>query len=235
MAQAPREKPRSISDQARDVYAEKLRRETELFEQAKAAAAKLAPDWDRHPDLAESLIPVWGSAREAVADLHDGDGWGFALNGALALTDLTGGWAAKSVAKTMAKTALGRGSKVGLKGGMPDAWRYARKRMGEDGFLAKGQHGHHWLIPQKGWGTKFPEKVKNHPLNIMPMPNNPQGIKQHNRLHHGVGEKKSPERLERFNPLQRYIYGTPTWAKAASVAAVGHPAGAAKAEWDKSK
>ena len=38
-----------------------------------------------HPGLAESLIPVWVSGREAVADFHEG---GAGINGALAASDL---------------------------------------------------------------------------------------------------------------------------------------------------
>lgn len=235
MAQTPNGKPRPISDQARDVYAERRRREA-LVAQAKAAATNLIPDWDQHPDLAESLISVWGSAREAVADVYDHDIPGAALNAGLAVTDALGGWEARSLLKVMAKQAMGQGSKIGLvRAAEPYAWKNARKRLGKDGYLEKGQHGHHWLIPQKGrLGEMVPEKIKNHPWNIMPMPNNKQGIQQHDLLHHGLGKKGSPDRVERYPPLKRYYYGTPTWAKAANVGAIGHPAGAAKAEWDRS-
>jgi hypothetical protein len=36
-----------------------------------------------------------------------------------------------------------------------------------------------------------------------------------------------------FNALERYVYGTPTWSKVATGAAVGHPTAAAKSQLDK--
>jgi hypothetical protein len=235
MAQTPNGNPRSISDQARDVYAEKLRREAELMERGKALAAKLTPDWDSHPGFAESLIPVWGSGREAIADFREGDVYGGIGNTVLAATDLTGGWAAKSVAKTMVKAASKQGSKIGLSGLAkdPNVWRLARKRMVENGYLAKGQDGHHWLIPQNGWGKEIPTAIKNQPWNIKPMPNSEIGKAMHGRITNAY--TINGVRKERFNALDRYIVGTPTWWKTVNVGAIGHPAGAAKAEWDKSR
>lgn len=234
MAQTPKGKPRSVSEQARDVYAEKLRREREL-EQVKAAAANLVPDWERHPGLAESMIPVWGSAREAIADFHDGDPYGAVGNAALAATDLAGGWAAKSMVKATLKAASKQGSKIGRSGRAkdPDLWRHARGRMAENGYLQKGQDGHHWLIPQNGWGKEIPTAIKNQPWNIKPMPNSEVGKAMHGRITNAY--TLNGVRKERFNALDRYIVGTPTWAKAAQLGIVGHPAGAAKAQWDKSR
>src|ERR1700740_1174844 len=104
-----------------------------------------------HPGFAESLIPVWGSGREAVADFQEGDYAGAALNGALAASDL---FVAGSVAKGVAK-----GGMYALKASQsaaenPYAWKTVRKWMGDKGFLDSGQHGHHWLIPQNGGGKK---------------------------------------------------------------------------------
>lgn len=233
MAQTPNGKPRPISEQAADVYAERRRREA-LVEQAKADATNLIPDWDQHPDLAESLIPVWGSVREAVADVHDGDKLGAALNMGLALTDIGGGWTAKALGKTMLKAASKDGSKVGLKRAIdPNRWELARKRMVENGYLQKGQDGHHWLITQNGFlGKKVPTAIKNQPWNIKPMPNNPKGKQMHGRITNAY--TLDGIRKERFNALDRYIVGTPTWWKFVNAGAIGHPAGAAKAEWDKS-
>jgi hypothetical protein len=239
MAQTPNGKPRAISGQARDVYAERLRREAELREWTKETAEKLTPDWDRHPDIAESLIPVWGSAREAIADYREGDIPGAALNGVLALTDLGGGWSAKALGKTMLKAASKSGSRVGLKRPAKDpyAWNHARKRMAENGYLEKGQDAHHWLIPQNGWAKKIPTAVKNQPWNIKPMPNSEVGKAMHGRITNAYTMPGRPkeEQMKRYNALQRYIVGTPTWAKAVQAGIIGHPAGAAKAEWDKSR
>jgi len=45
----------------------------------------------------------------------------------------------------------------------------------------------------------------------------------HGRIDHKVGD------LPRFNPAQRYWYGTPAWSKVGTGAAIGHPAAAEKA------
>lgn len=173
-----------------------------------------------HPGFAESLIPVWGSGREAVADFQEGDYAGAALNGALAASDL---FVAGSVAKGLAK-----GGMYALKASQsaaknPYAWKPVRKWMGDEGLLASGQHGHHWLIPQNRWGKNVPDWIKNHPLNIKGMPD----ATTHGRMEHRVGD------LPRFNPAQRYWYGTPAWAKVATGAAVGHPVAATKARSDR--
>lgn len=36
-----------------------------------------------------------------------------------------------------------------------------------------------------------------------------------------------------FSAVERYVHGTPTWSKVGTGVAVGHPAGAAKAQADK--
>lgn len=150
--------------------------------------------WSSHPGTAESLIPVWGSAREAIADYKEGDLVGAAANGALALTDLTGeGYVLKS---------LGKG---GLKVVGSHAWKDTRKWLGPEGkgMLAKGQHGHHWLIPQNGWGKSVPDVIKNQPWNIKPMPT----PETHARMRGKVGDKPQ------FDAVERYVQGTPAWWK----------------------
>jgi len=240
MAQTPIGKPRPISDQARDVHAERIRRNAEMVELAKVAAAKLTPDWDSHPGLAESLIPVWGSAREAIADVHDGDVYGAIGNGVLAATDLAGGWAAKSMVKATLKEASKQGSRIGkVRPAVdPNMWRHARKRMAENGYLEKGQDGHHWLITQNGFlGKRVPTAIKNQPWNIKPMPNSDVGKAMHGRITNAYTMPGRPkeEQMKKYNALQRYVVGTPTWAKAVQAGIIGHPAGAAKAGWDKSR
>jgi hypothetical protein len=234
MAQAPKGNPRSISDQARDVYAERLRREA--LKPEREEAARTDPWWKEHPEFAESLVPVWGSAREAVADVYDHDIPGAFLNGAMALTDLGGGWTAKALGKTMIKAASKEGSRVGLTRAIdPNKWSLARKRMVENGYLEKGQDGHHWLIPQNGWGREFPTSIKNQPWNIKPMPNSKEGKAMHGRITNAYTIPGETIQRKRYNALDRYIVGTPTWAKAVQAGMIGHPAGAAKAKWDNSQ
>lgn len=172
-----------------------------------------------HPGFAESLIPVWGSGREAIADFQEGDYWGAALNGGLALSDL--------FLVTAVEKAIAKGGMYALKGAMgktaaSQEWGRVRRKMGDLKMLDPYQHGHHWLIPQNGWGKDIPPRIKNHPLNIQGMPSR----EVHGRIH---GRYKGQPKYE---PLEQYWYGTPHWSKVATGSAVGHPAAAIKAEAD---
>ena len=181
-----------------------------LFDQAGQAFSQ----WQHskpigHPGFAESLIPVWGSGRDAVADLQEGDYPGAALNGALAISDLI---PAKAVAGALDKGMWKAGSHT---------WAATRKWLGKEGYLEAGQHGHHWLIPRNGWGKDVPDWLKNHPWNIKGMPS----PEIHGRIH---GRYNGPQ----FNPAQRFWYGTPAWWKATVGEAAGIPAAAG---WEASK
>jgi hypothetical protein len=139
------------------------------------------------------MIPVWGSAREAVADAREGDVLGAVGNGVLALTDLApGGYAAKGLAKG------------GLKLTGSHTWNATRKFMGKREMLAPNQHGHHGIIPQGGWGSHVPDFIKNQPPNIKAMPS----PEVHGRIHGPYDGKP------RYSPVERYWRGTPDWAKA---------------------
>ena len=178
----------------------------------KAHNARQEEEWYRqHPGLAESLVPVWGSAREAVADAYEGDVAGAVLNGALA-----------GPVVFLAGAVVKGGGKGALKIAGPHAWKGrkgVRAWMGEKGHLAPGQHGHHWAIPQNGWGKPVPDFIKNQPWNINPM----KDPTIHMRM------DKSWLGAPRLTLPQRLWYGPPTWAKVGSGAAVGHPTAAAKA------
>ncbi len=80
----------------------------------------------------------------------------------------------------------------------------------------KGQHVHHGLIPNGGWGKAFPDFIKNQPWNLK-FTETPL---EHIRIH-GQSHKFG---LPQFNVVQRYFYGTPTWWKAAKASAVAHAA-----------
>ena len=164
--------------------------------------------WKEHPGTLESLTPVWGSAREAVADAAEGDYLGAAVNGALAVSDLApGAYAAKAAAKV--------GVKGLLKGGS-HTWNATRKWIGKNGFAESGQHVHHGMIPQGGWGKWVPDKIKNQLWNATPM-RSPQ---VHGRIHGPYGG------LPQYPLPQRYWIGAPDWAKRAHV---WLPSGAATA------
>lgn len=180
----------------------------EAEEARKAEARRGKGYWESHPGLAESMVPVWGSAREAVADFHDGDMLGAAANGALAVTDLTGeGYVLK---------ALGKG---GVKIAGSHAWPAVREWMRETKRLPEGLQGHHWLIPQNQWGKYFPEVLKNQPWNIKGLPGD-----THKRLR----GRDRINGLPKFNAVERYVHGTPTWWKVQNGVWAGHGANGAQ-------
>jgi hypothetical protein len=169
-----------------------------------------------HPGFAESLIPVWGSGREAVADFQEGNYAGAALNGALAASDL---FLAESIAKGLAKGGFYVAKNVARKA--PHDWdKVVRPWMGKQGFLEPLQHGHHWAIPQNGWGKQIPDAIKNQPWNIKPMPS----AEVHGRI---AGSYKGKPQ---FSVAERYWYGTPAWSKVGTAVAIGHPLAAANAQ-----
>jgi len=151
-----------------------------------------SPWWRNHPGFAESLFPVWGSAREAWVDYHDGHDALAAVNTALALSDL---WLGGEIAKGVVKG--------GFKFAGSNTWNATRKWMGKNGFLDAGQQGHHWLIPQNGWGKDVPDIVKNQPWNIKGMPSR----EIHGRIHGNYGG------MPQFNLMQQLHFGMPAWAK----------------------
>jgi hypothetical protein len=153
-----------------------------------------------HPGLGESLIPVWGSAREAIADVHDGNYWGAAGNAFLAATDVV-------PVKALAGTAI----KGGFKAAKP-GWKAARAALTKEGFAAPGQHVHHWLIPQNGWGRAIPGEIKNAKFNLMPMPD----AITHGRIHGPY--LGAPQ----YNAVERFFVGTPKRFQAGVGSVGGH-------------
>jgi len=91
-----------------------------------------------------------------------------------------------------------------------------RKWLGKMGLAAKGQHAHHALVPNGGWGKLVPNAIKNQPWNYK-MTETP--------LHHiRIHSRSLKAGLPRFNAVERYVHGTPTWWKAANVSALSHEA-----------
>jgi hypothetical protein len=167
-----------------------------------------------HPGTLESFIPVWGSGREALADLEEGKPVSAAFNAGLAALDLTGiGMLDKVLAKGGIYAVKGAIGESAAQGG----WRAVRRKMGDLKILEPYQHGHHWFIPQNGWGKKVPNLIKNHPANIHGMPSR----EIHGRLHGRY--KGKPE----FGFLHKYWHGTPHLSKVATGSAAGHAASAA--------
>lgn len=214
------DQPRSVPDPLDQSYAamERRQRDYNARQQAELAArkSKTADYWSSHPGTVESLVPVWGSAREAVADYRDGDRVGAAVNGVMAVTDLAGG------------TVLLKGvAKGGLKLAGSHTWKQTSKwmrpprkgvkpgaRPASDYPLQSGQHGHHWLIPQNEWGKNVPDVIKNQLWNIKAMPSE----EVHTRMRGASNGKPA------FNAAQRFWYGTPAWWKGGVGTIPGHVA-----------
>lgn len=213
------DQPRSVSDPDSEAYEEMIRRSRALADRRFDDAGGNGPAPDvGHPGPAESLIPIWGSGREALADLHDGNDVGAAFNALLAGSDLF-----------LAKDVLTGVLKGGLKIGGSFAWRNApweaqgvRQWLGEKGFLAKGQPGHHWAFEQ---ASKVPGWIKHQPPFVRGMVD----AADHGRIH---GPYKG---LPQYNALQRIWRGTPDWWKAANVSTPAHAGVAAGLAVDEQK
>jgi hypothetical protein len=206
-----------VPDPEGEAYDEMLRQERLKRDRAERASAEHPQNSVGHPGFAESLIPVWGSGREAVADFQEGDYVGAALNGGLAASDL---FLAGAAGKALLKTGMKVATKAGGKRVLSMTWNATRKRMQKEGYIPPGEQGHHWLIPRNGWGKSIPDKIKNAHWNVMPRP-----ADVHKRIHTRDLIRGEP----RFNLAERYLYGTPRTAKVLSADALGHPATGVKA------
>lgn len=182
----------------------------------------LDPDWSEHPSDLVSLIPVYGAAREATADWHDGDYLGAAGNALLAVSDLI---PAGAVAKVGVKAAVRGGAKLAANQGVRSAarealrgvvkptgstsWNALSKDLSKAGLKPKGTEGHHWGVRQSSGAVS--DRVINQPANIMVLPKD-----KHRRLH---GSWKGDPR---YNPAEFIWHGSPHWAKAGAVSILGH-------------
>jgi hypothetical protein len=170
-----------------------------------------------HPGVLKSMIPIWGSGKEALADFEDRNYGGAAVNAGLAISDVV-----------LAKALLSGLTKGGLKVAGPHVWRKweKSKAVGEKAkatgmrpwlverdFVKKGQPAHHWAFEQR---TSVPDFVKNQAPFVKPM----KDAVQHGRIHGRY--TKGGVTLPRYNAPQRLWYGTPQWAKAGYISSAGH-------------
>lgn len=165
--------------------------------------------------VAAGIAKVLNGPREARRELEQGHTGRAIVDGATAVADLL--WGGLTV----------RGLLMGkLKVRPPFDWRTkpwteergARQWMGDKGFMKKDQPAHHALIPQNGWGKSVRDAIKNQLANIKPSDN-----LTHTRIHSASRKFDLP----RFNMLERYWHGTPTWWKAANASALEHATQAA--------
>jgi hypothetical protein len=207
-------KPRSVPDPDGKAYDEMIRRHraTTALKEAGGASSPASPLPHTLIDsVASGVAHLLNGPREARREFEQGHRVRAMIDAATAAADITwGGLAAAGLKKGHVK----------LRG--PFTWRTkpwedsrgAREWMGDKGIVEKGQHAHHALIPNNGWGKSIPDAIKNQPANIKPM----DSALTHTRIHSASRRAGLP----RFNPLERYWHGTPTWWKAANGAAVGH-------------
>ena len=177
------------------------------------------------PGFAESMVPIWGPAKQAAADFERGCyAWG-TFNTALAAVDAIPGVA---LVKTAGKVGLTGLLRVGYRarGGALKLykswdWKQVRSWMGARGWAEyKGQEFHHWLVPQRWYrGNRYLEPIFNQPWNIKRIPENPPGGLTPQRFHQAIHGKSQ----DKFNALERLWHGSPNWAKgtAASVSGRG--------------
>ena len=203
--------PRSVSDPDAQAYDEMIRRQRALRARQESDAAPSPrtssggpPPSNNSPPIAkvEGPLDELNFARKAREKWEHGERLDALTDGIQAAMD------------TLITIDTGRGLlKGGLKLDGPLKWRTKpweepgmRKWLGEKGFLEPGQHGHHAIIPNNGWGKSVPDVIKNQPFNIKGM----KTPEQHGRIHgRYLGQPQ-------FNAIERYWYGTPRWWKAAN-------------------
>jgi hypothetical protein len=167
-----------------------------------------------HPGFAESLIPIEGAGREALANYQEGHPILGTLNLGMAGLDATG-------IGEIGTDAL----KLGLRFGRSNTWNAVRKAAGKQGLLEAYQHGHH-IVPRKFIPDWIPDALTNNWLNILPMKDQVidgiehTGTQIHRRLHGRA--KVDGQILPKFSPLQQVQYGT----KASTRALAGYLPGA---------
>jgi hypothetical protein len=172
------------------------------------------PMWDKaldwvseksktHPGIAESMIPVYGPAREAIADAQEGDWGGAAMNAGFAALDLTAaGEIGKGLklADTLIKARKAKGLSLAYKNMRPAI----RKELGAKRDIEEIHHA-----GEQNWG--WPNEITNHPLNLKVLPK-----EVHRRIHgRYLGKPK-------YNWAERTWHGSPTWAQMTGGALAGH-------------
>jgi hypothetical protein len=170
------------------------------------AAQRLPPDPEHFlPDaITAELVRTLGSARAARKKWEGGDKVGAGVDAALGLPDA---YANGAILKGLMKKG---GVKIfGPKNWHNPPWKQpgAREWLEQNGFINRGEKGHHWLIPQNGWGKAVPEWIKNQPWNIKGMDDVPH------RRSHGRA-KVDGEWLPEFTDLEKFWSATPAYFKA---------------------
>ena len=205
MASMPRGEPRTVPDEAGELYDQYLARQRAIRvaeDRGRPAplegAAKLLRDFQAGPDIprpstAQSFIPVVGPAWEAVADVQDGDYGGAAFNAAMAAGDLLPiGIGLKGVRAAVKGVGV-------LKKGSVTA-NAAAKSLRAKGMVKPGHEVHH-TVPLRGT-SRTAQDPRNHYALLKVLPK-----EQHRRLTGSWNGKP------RYDPIRRVWYGTTDWQK----------------------
>lgn len=170
-------------------------------------SASMFPD----VDLGTSLIPIYGSYQEASNAWSDGRYGSAGFYGVMAISDI---FMVKSAYTFFTKGGLGA-LKLGNVPWYDFSTRWTnpggsyRAFYGSKGFAKPKQNLHHWFIHQTSpIGKNVPGIIKHQMWNLVPMPMGNPAI--HNLLH-GKGVLMG----NKYAPLIKFYYGTPTYIKAA--------------------
>lgn len=155
---------------------------------------------------ASSLVPVYGSGRNAVNDFQNGRYISGAFNSVMAVSDV---FLVKSIGKGILQG--------GLKFTGKESWSTARKGYGKSGFAKPYQDVHHWGVERNStFGKTVPGSIKNQMFNLLPMEGATirgsfyEGATIHQALHGNSA-------ILKLNTAEKVWYGTPSWLKAAGV------------------
>jgi hypothetical protein len=151
----------------------------------------------------ESLIPVWGSAKEAEYNFDKGHYVVGIIYALLAITDV---FLVKSIVTGIAKGAF--------KVGGSHSWRASRRWALKHDWTGKGEPLHHWLIQQSVAKKYGIEAFTNQPWNWVRF----ESQSSHMRFGHGF--KFGEEAAGSLG--QRFWYGTPHWFKIGATDVGGH-------------
>ena len=153
---------------------------------------------------ATSIIPIYGTGRNAINDFQNGRYIGGTINGIMAISDI---FLVKSLFQGVAKGGL-KALTYGNKPWSRAPWQgdSYRSLYLETGFVKPGEPAHHWLIHQNGpIGKYVPNGIKNQMFNLQ----NFSSQAEHMIYGHGqnyLGQSGA-------NTLGQLWHGTPTWPK----------------------
>lgn len=167
---------------------------------------------DDYPEVGagESVIPVWGSGKQALYDIEDGEyGWA-AINIGMAVSDVF-------LLKSIVKGGMTGGFKLMTKN--YKNWSNYRGLLGTTGFAESGQHVHHWLFYKGGKsGSGAWWKMKNQMWNLTPM--NPMiwkgNVYSGAQIHMAIHGNSRILQLTKFEKSYMKVITSPVWAKAFS-------------------